>query len=45
MIYNQDCDYITEEKQTDCVDCYRYDICKPYFEAHPEDIYSADSPE
>ena len=42
MIYNQDCDLIQNEETDVCAYCYRYEICKKYFEGNPDKIYCAD---
>lgn len=40
--YDQDCDLIQNGEVYDCFDCYRYEICKKYFEEHPDEIYCPD---
>ena len=38
LIYSHDCDLIADEKVANCVLCYRYDICKGYFEKNTREI-------
>jgi len=32
MIFDTDCDYIADKVHDDCIECYRYDTCKAYFD-------------
>lgn len=40
-IFDQDCDLL-ENDFTNCLECYRYDICNKWFKEHPNEIYCAD---
>lgn len=41
MVFSTDCDLVTgksgDEPYNDCGDCYRYDICKKYYEKESEE--------
>lgn len=43
MYYDIECEVITQHITNDCMTCYRHDICKKWFTAHPEKIYCPDN--